>query len=301
MKILKLTVSLLIIGILSGCIGARHEEPVSRNALENKTDVTSLTKTIADIEQALGSPVGVSIYDAKTKTTWSHHGDRRFPLMSTFKTLACAKALRDIEAGALSFDDSVVIEKTSLVTWSPVTSNHVGQAFSLKQACESMMTMSDNTAANIVLTQTGGPQALTSFARSIGDTVTRLDRMEPDLNEARKGDLRDTTTPDAMAGNLRTLVLGNELSDASKALLTNWMRGNKVSGSLLRSVLPKGWDIADRSGAGGHGSRGIAAVVWPAPEEPLVVCIYLTQTTASFEELNKSIASIGRAIFALYQ
>ena len=162
------------------------------------------------------------------------------------------------------------------------------------------MIMSDNTATNIVLTGIKGPKALTQFMRSIGDEVTRLDRIEPDLNEALDGDERDTTTPNAMVKSLHTLLFGDLLSENSKAQLKQWMIDNKVTSSLLRSVLPENWSIADRSGAGGNGSRGITAIVWSDKRTPLIISIYLTQTDAPFALRNKSIAAIGKEIFNVY-
>ncbi|WP_033079187.1 class A beta-lactamase [Thalassotalea sp. ND16A] len=260
-----------------------------------------MVKTIEDVKLKLGADVGVAVYDISSDDLWSYNGDTRFPLMSTFKTLACAKLLVDIDNGEQSFDTSVVIKKASLVTWSPVTEKHVGEKFSLRQACSATMIMSDNTAANIVLNGINGPTALTQFMRSIGDPITRLDRVEPYLGEALAGDVRDTTTPNAMVKSLHKLLFGNALSAANKTQLKQWMTDNKVSDSLLRSVLPVGWTIADRSGAGGYGSRGITAVVWSEQHSPLIVAIYLTQTEASFAQRNKAIAQIGKEIFSYYR
>ena len=260
----------------------------------------SIIKKIEEIESQLGARIGVSIYDVTDNKLWNYNGDTRFPLMSTFKTLACAKLLVDVEKGLQSFNTSSVITKSSLVKWSPVTKKHIGEKFTLKQACSAAMIMSDNTAANIVLTGIKGPKALTQFMRSIGDEVTRLDRFEPYLNEALDGDKRDTTTPNAIVKSLHTLLFGDALSQASKAKLKQWMIDNKVTGSLFRSVLPEHWSIADRSGAGGYGSRGITAVVWSDKRSPLIISIYLTQTDASFALRNKAIANIGKEIFTVY-
>jgi beta-lactamase class A len=302
MNLIKLTISMLIIGVFLGCIGSRHTEHTSQIGSVNEINYKSLENKITDIEQKLGARVGVSLYDVETKKeSWSYKGDTRFPLMSTFKTLACAKVLLDVEKKKVSFDSSVLIKETSLITWSPVTKDYVGQKFSLKQACTATMVMSDNTAANIILEKIGGPNAVTIFMRTIGDNVTRLDRIEPELGEALEGDARDTTTPNAMVKSLHVLLFGNVLSDASKTQLKQWMMDNKVSDSLFRSVLPSNWAIADRSGAGGYGSRGITAVVWSETRPPLIICVYVTQTKASFDERNKAIAEIGRKIFELYK
>ncbi|WP_083602044.1 class A beta-lactamase [Thalassotalea sp. PP2-459] len=252
-------------------------------------------------ERLLNADFGVAIFDVEKQSLWHYNGNSRFPLMSTFKVLACAKLLADVEKGVQSFDSSTLITKSDLVYWSPVTKHMVGKKMSLKQACSATMTMSDNTAANIILTGIKGPTALTKFMRDIGDNVTRLDRIEPELNQALKNDKRDTTSPIAMVKSLHTLLFGNILKDPSKAQLTQWMIDNKVTASLLRSVLPEHWSIADRSGAGGYGSRAIAAVVWSKDQTPLIISIYLTQTEATMKERNKAIAAIGESIFTFYQ
>ena len=269
-------------------------------SLVSSVHANTIIKKIEEIESQLGARIGVSIYDATDNKLWNYNGDTRFPLMSTFKTLACAKLLVDVEKGLQSFDTSSVITASSIIAWSPTTEKLIGESISLKQACSAAMIMSDNTATNIVLSGIEGPKALTQFMRSIGDEVTRLDRNEPDLNEALDGDKRDTTTPNAMVKSLHTLLFGDVLSQASKAQLKQWMIDNKVTGSLFRSVLPDNWSIADRSGAGGNGSRGITAVVWSDKRSPLIISVYLTQTDASFALRNKAIANIGKEIFSLY-
>jgi len=263
-------------------------------------NVNAIIEKIKEKENQLGARFGVSVYDVSKDELWNYHGDNRFPLMSTFKTLACAKLLADIEKGVQSFETTTVITKSSLIAWSPITEKRVGEKISLKEACSAAMIMSDNTATNIVLKGINGPNSLTRFLRSIGDDLTRLDRIEPELNEAIKGDKRDTTSANAMVKNLHTLLFGDVLSKESKNQLKQWMLDNKVTGRLLRSVLPDNWVIADRSGAGGFGSRGITAVVWPENHTPIIISIYLTQTDAPFSLRNKAIAEIGKEIFNRY-
>lgn len=66
----------------------------------------------------------------------------------------------------------------------------------------------DGLAANLLIKRLGGPVALTARFREMGDTVTRLDRYEPDLGLVRSGDLRDTTSPLAMAQLVRRTTTG---------------------------------------------------------------------------------------------
>lgn len=256
-----------------------------------------VTELARDLEKQHGGQIGIAVLDTTNQSLWHYRGNTRFPLMSTFKTLACAKLLTDVDQQKQQLTTEFMIKKESLVTYSPITEPLTGQTITLERACEATLATSDNTAANIVLTGIGGPQPLTEFLRATGDAVTRLDRTEPELNEANPGDLRDTTTPLAMTSTLNQLILGNVLHDGSRTQLKTWMMGNQVAGNLLRSILPEGWSIADRSGAGGNGSRGITAIVWSKKRQPLVISIYMTGINVSVEERNQIVVKIGRVIF----
>lgn len=256
-----------------------------------------LLEAVKTVEQRLDARVGVALYDSGTGETWDYHGNDRFPITSTFKTLACAALLAKVDNGTVDLDRRVAFSKDDLVTYSPVTETHAEEeGMSLRSLCEATMATSDNTAANLVLEAINGPDGVTAYVRDLGDSVTRLDRTETSLNEATPGDLRDTTSPNAMVANLRKLVLGGALSDGSRATLTSWLKGNRVSDNLLRAAIPREWEIADRSGAGGYGSRSITAVLWPPQREPLVIAIYMTETEASFDARNAAIVEIGRAV-----
>ncbi len=263
----------------------------------NSYDFRGLEQEVVTIEQSLSGHLGVAVLDSDGNSLWSYKGADRVPLTSTFKTIACAKLLHDAETGSRVLSDTVRIDPASLQAYSPVTRHLAGDRISFGEACSATMMTSDNTAANIVLEAVGGPHQVTRFLRGAGDDVSRLDRMEPELNESEPGDIRDTTTPNAMAKVLYELLFGTTLSAVGKMQLRDWMSSNQVAGDLLRSVLPQGWDIADRSGAGGHGSRSITAVVWPRPNTPIIITIYISETNASFKQRNHAIATVGALIF----
>jgi beta-lactamase class A len=158
------------------------------------------------------------------------------------------------------------------------------------------MTTSDNTAGNLILSSLGGPSAVTAYAQSLGDPVTRLDRIETALNEATPGDPRDTTTPAAMAANLQSLVLGDGLSPRSRDHLSAWLVANKTGGAKLRTGLSKDWRVGDKTGGGGFGTTNDIALIWPPGRAPLVVCVYLTDTKAPAELRDQTIAAVARAV-----
>ena len=265
--------------------------------LSHATLASSLTETVEAIELSRSGTIGVSVLDTETNTTWSYKGNHRFPMMSTFKTLVCAQMLYNSSNDLLDKDALTRITKESIIPWSPITEKLIDETISTEKACEATMLMSDNTAANIVLAETGTPSSLTLFLRLIGDNITRLDRIEPALNEAQKGDIRDTTTPNAITNTLNELLFGQTLNTKDKRTLKAWMVNNKVSDPLLRSILPAKWSIADRSGAGGFGSRGITAIVWSNKRAPIIISIYLTQTNLDMVSRNQIIVEVGNAIF----
>ncbi|MEZ8720848.1 class A beta-lactamase [Vibrio pomeroyi] len=258
-------------------------------------------QSIAQIESRVSARIGVAVYDSATEQTWSYKGDERFPMMSTFKTLACANLLYDHDNDGLDLESKVGVNSDELIAWSPITKAFVGKEISLRGACAATMEMSDNMGANIVLGSIGGPNGLTEFLRSTGDSKTRLDNIEPDLNHARPGDERDTTTPNTIVKTLNELVYGNVLSEESKAKLKTWMMDNKVSDGMIRSILPDGWKIADRSGAGAYGSRAITAIVWSETRAPLIISISLTETELTLQERDTVINEIGELIFEEYR
>jgi beta-lactamase class A len=104
--------------------------------------------------------------------------------------------------------------------------------------CAAAIEYSDNTAANLLLDTIGGPHGLTGFVRSLGDPVTRLDRNEPTLNTAINGDERDTTTPASMLNNIKSLLLGQTLSAATREWLEGWLDKNTTGDKRLRAGLP---------------------------------------------------------------
>src|SRR5262249_35411269 len=157
-----------------------------------------------------------------------HRGDERFPMCSTFKVLASSAILKGAGSKLDQLERRVRIEQADIVENSPVSREHIGgDGMSLREICDAAITRSGNTAGNLLLKNIGGTAGLTSFARSLGDKMTRLDRTEPELNEAAPGDPRDTTTPNAMAENYRRLLLGNVLLPEARDQLVKWLIANK--------------------------------------------------------------------------
>ena len=269
-------------------------------AVRASTANRQLVEEVKRLERESGGRLGVCILDSATGVRHAHRGDERFPMCSTFKTLAAAAILAQVDAGKEQLSRRITYDASALVTYSPVTEKHVGDGMTLADICEAAVTLSDNTAGNLLLAAIGGPSGLTSFVRSLGDQFTRLDRNEPSLNEALPDDVRDTTTPNAMASTLQALVLGTKaLSATSREQLTAWMIANKTGDTRLRAGFAKDWRIGDKTGTGARGTSNDVAVVWPPDRAPVVITAYLTGATVSSTQQNATLAAVARAASAM--
>ncbi|WP_429301070.1 class A beta-lactamase [Paraburkholderia sp. GAS199] len=289
-----------IAGVASGAAGA-FGATASNAAGASPADsakAQQMRRQIMQIETDSGGRLGVSILDTATGFRAGSRRDERFPMCSTFKLLLAGAVLTRTDRGEENLARRVVFSKSQLVANSPATSQHTRErtgsaGMSVAQLCKAAITLSDNTAANLLLATLNGPAGLTAFVRQLGDTVTRLDRNEPTLNEAIPGDPRDTTSPDAMLANLRELLLGERLSTASRAQLAAWLVANETGGARIRAKLPKDWRVGDKTGTGEHGTANDVAILWPPQRAPILVSVYLTGAGSDAARSNAAIANVG--------
>ena len=218
-------------------------------------------------------------------------------MCSTFKLLTAAAVLKRVDAGAERLDRKIAYGPADLLSYAPVSKAHVAEGgMTVADLCAAAIDWSDNTAANLILQTIGGPQGFTRFARSLGDKVTRLDRNEPSLNESTPGDERDTTSPRAMAGDVRQVLLGDTLSEASRRQLETWLIGDKVGDKRLRAGLPPSWGIGDKTGSGEHGTANTIAIIRPPGQAPIIAAVYYTESSAPMDARNAIHKEIGTLI-----
>jgi len=267
---------------------------LSISARADDRDAT-LERALADLERRHGGRLGVAILDTANGRLIQHRGDERFPLCSTFKFLAAALVLARVDRDAESLNRRIVYAQSDIVPYSPVTEKHIGgDGMAVGDICDAAVTLSDNTAGNLLLDSFGGPAGLTAYMRSLGDSVTRLDRTEPTLNEAAPGDPRDTTTPAAMVAILRKTVLGTALRPSSRDQLAAWLIANKTGDKRLRAGIPRGWKVGDKTGSGGNNATNDIAVAWPPNRAPILITAYYVEARATDDQRAAVLADVGR-------
>ena len=256
----------------------------------------ALRRAIPQIERSAGGPIGISLLDTHTGERFGHRANDRFPLCSTFKLLLAARLLAGADKSAWAMSERLPVTKADMLFNAPFTEKRIGGSASLLELAEAMAVLSDNPAANIALARVGGPAALTAWLRSAGDTVTRLDRNEPEMNNETPGDPRDTTTPAAMLATSRALVEGRILSPAARRMLFGWMQASKTADTMIRPALPPGWQEANKTGAGSWRARNIVSVITPPGRRPIWVAAYLFAAKSELAERNRQFVPLGRAI-----
>ncbi len=267
-----------------------------------KGSPADLRSRFAAIEAASGGKLGVCAIDTASGRRVVYHEQQRFAMASTFKLLLAAMALSRVDAGTLQLDLPVPFTSADLVSYSPVLASRVVDgAISVAELCRASIEISDNGAANLLLGRLGGPAGLTAYLRGLGDAVTRLDRLEPELNSNLPDDPRDTTTPAAMAALLQTLFTGTALSQASRERLTGWLVASRTGLGRLRAGVPAGWSVGDKTGSGARGAVNDVAIVWPPGRAPWVVAVYTSGSAAPVTLLNSAHEQVMKLVAGVFQ
>ena len=256
---------------LSSCVGA------ARGAVDLEAELARLEGD---------GRLGVALLDTRDGRLRGRRLDERFALCSTFKLVLSAMTLERAARGGAALATRLSVTRAELLSHAPVTGAAVEAAvarglevaeLSLGELAEAAQTRSDGTAANVLLRDFGGPAALTDFCRAQGDARTRLDRYEPEMNDVRVGDVRDTTTPRAMA-QLVARLLGDALAPAARAQLRQWMLVTETGLTRVRAGLPADWTAGDKTGTGGGDGVTVKCndVLWiePPGRAPLVLAVY---------------------------
>jgi beta-lactamase class A len=252
---------------------------------------------IAAIEKRFGGRIGVAALDTGSRERIDHRAGERFPMCSTFKFLAAAAVLKRLDENKDKLDRFVPYSAKDILEYAPVTKAHLQEGgMTLGALCAAAIEQSDNTAGNLLLNCIGGPAGLTQFARGLGDQVTRLDRIEPDLNSAVPGDDRDTTTAAAMCTNVERLLLGDVLSESSRRQLETWLQHNETGSSMIRAGVPKNWTVGDKTGRCGNGATNDIAIVRPMDRAPILISVYFAGSSAPTTDRDAAIAEAARMV-----
>ncbi len=252
----------------------------------------------AALEQEFAGRLGVYALDTGSGTALGNRQSERFLMCSTVKVFIVSAILtrRRTEPGLL--EKRIHYTNADILDWAPVTPAHIADGMTVEELCAAAVSHSDNTAANLLIAELGGPEETEKFVRSIGDSTTNTDRTETDL-DIPDGD-KDTSTPEQLVSNLRTLVLGDALDREGRDKLIGWMKANTTGDQSIRAGVPHGWEVGDKTGSGSRGESNDIAVIWPPNRAPILLAVLTAPDDQTSTKGKLTIAQATRqAISAL--
>ncbi|WP_432523219.1 class A beta-lactamase [Kineococcus sp. SYSU DK006] len=251
---------------------------------------------LAQLETRFDARLGLFAIDTATGRTVAHRAQERFGFASTCKAFAAAAVLAETTDAEL--DAVVTWSVEDVVAHSPVTEQHTGSGLPLREVAESAITVSDNTAANLLVERLGGPAGLEQDLRALGDASTEVENDEPEVNDIVPGDPADTSTPEAMARTLQAYAVGDVLESGDREQFVQWLRANTTGDEQVRAGVPDGWVVGDKTGhAGVHGNQNDIAVVWPAGgRAPRVLAVPTDRADVDADSDNALLAAATRVV-----
>jgi beta-lactamase class A len=291
-----------------------------------------LEAEIARVTKPIGGKVGVAAWklDGKGERVLVNAGDR-YPMASTFKIAVAGAILAQVDAGKLKLDQLVAVEPNDIVPSDGIATlaSHPGISLSVHNLLELMLTLSDNTATDVLTRVAGGPQAATAWVRKQGIEDQRIDRdtanllrdffglpagplnqvleeavkKDPKLEErgshpnpAFDKDVRDTSTPTAMAQLLTKIFNQQTLSASSTKVLIDIMQRCHTGAGRLPGRLPAGTVVAHKTGTIGGTVNDVGVITLPEGKGQVVIAVFIKESDKSMEEREKVIAEIARSV-----
>lgn len=255
---------------LAGC-GTNEDSAATTKDASSPSPDAAPEQEFIQLEKEHGARLGVYALDTGSDEAIAYRADERFAFASTHKVFSVGALLQRKSMDEL--DEVVHYSEDDLLEYAPIAKKHVDEGMTLRQISDAAIRYSDNTAANLLFEELGGPSGLDAQLEKIGDDVTHVDRIEPDLNEWKPGEVRDTSTPEALTTSLRSYALGDTLPEEERAFIVDLMKRNTTGDNLIRAGVPDGWEVGDKTGSANYGTRNDFGIVWPPDGDPIVLAV----------------------------
>ncbi|KPC50154.1 Carbepenem-hydrolyzing beta-lactamase KPC precursor [Amantichitinum ursilacus] len=257
-------------------------------------------RQLAQIETTAGGRLGVTALDTGSGKWLTYRPDERFPLAGAFTPLLAAAVLARVEKDQEQLSRPILFTAADLQPWAPIARTRLkaGQ-MTVADLCAAAIQFDDHAAINLLLNSVGGPTQLTNWLRTQGDDISEIDRFEPELTSAIKGDVRDSSTPAMMLKMLNRFLLSDALAIESRAQLQAWLVGNGNATTRIRAGLPPEWRVGNATGNGENGTTNDLAIIWPPePRAPILLTVWLTDSKATGAVRDAALKEVARVVFA---
>jgi len=244
-------------------------------AAASSPSLSTLEQQLSSMVASKSADVGIAALDLNTGETVSIKGNTPFPMASTVKVAIAALYLAQVDNGRRSLDDTI--------NGQPVRS-----------LMRRMLVFSDNTAADILFKDVGGPRAVHDWLSDNGVQGVRVDRTIAQLLSAKRDlwDRRDSATPVAMVDLLRRIYKGDLIKPESRNYLLGLMAQCETGKNRMKSMLPYGTLVEHKTGTLTGLADDVGFITLPDGRR-VVVAIF----TRGGADRPRTIAETARAIY----
>jgi beta-lactamase class A len=280
--------------------------------------------------------VGVSATHVETGRTVSVRGSERFPMASAVKIPFAVQLMTLVDEGETSLDKMVSLEPKDLHPGSGKISEllfHPGVSLSLENFMELMLVISDNSAADVVLREAGGPAEVTARMKALGLNGIRVDRniailisdwtgaknIPPEsewtrdmwdqlydavpnaehmrARRAQWADPRDTATPDDMTKLLVRIWRKDLLAPKNAQVLLGMMERCQTGKTRIKGLLPAGTPVAHKTGTLGGVADDVGVITLPGDAGHVAISVFTKSSFRPEEASEKAVAEVARTIY----
>ena len=227
------------------------------------------------------------------------------PMQSVFKLPLGLTILHEVEQGKFTLDQPIPFQKSDLILpqpYSPLQDKHpeAGVDVPLGDLLEMTVSLSDNTAADMLLRLAGGAKVVGDYIASLGVTGFHLVDGEHALHREHSLQYRNWFEAQGAVRLLRAISHHPPMTAEHTRLLLAWMRSSRAS--RLALDLPAGTTVAHKAGSsdvdnGIAGATNDIGLITLPDGRQLAIAVFVTDSTADEATRSQVIARIGRAVY----
>jgi beta-lactamase class A len=289
--------------LLAACVPARAAAPAPATA---PADTARLRRTLSEVLRGYPGVAGVSVLNLNSGERVSIRGGETYPSASLIKVAVLVALLDQVNRGSIGLDERISMLARDRVGGSGVLQYMQGGLQpTVRDAAWLMITVSDNTATNLILDHLN--------VKTVWDKMDSL--ALPHTRIHSKTFLRSTsiavdssvkyglgvTTPDETVRLFELLHRGRAVSPAMDSVALEMLRANQDYTKLVR-WLPEDLRVAHKTGEVDQ-SRSDCGILY-GPDAPVAVCVMTRENTSTSyapdNPANLLMARIGLAVFRHY-
>lgn len=254
--------------------------------------------------------VGVGVMDLKTRETLLINQDHKFPMQSTFKFPLAIAVLDLVDKGTLKIDQKIHVKKAQLdqETHSPMRDKHPNQDFDMAvgELLSYSVSESDNNACDILFELAGGTKKVNDYIHSLGVKDIAIVATEREMKAGWDVQYTNYARPSAYLQLLQIAYERRTLSKASHDFLWKTLTEGPTGLKRIKGQLPKGTEVAHKTGTSGTSDKGIAAATNDAgiiklPNgKAIAVVVFVSDAAADIDTRELVIARIAKAVWDYY-